>query len=175
MRAVGGKGGDGAVSFLQLWANENAGPDGADGGNGGHVIFRSSNSVNNLGHLQSLLKAGNGEKGGTKDCHGKSAAHQIVKVPLGTILKDVTGKIVGDLSTEGTMFIAARGGAGGKGNHFFASNEEQAPQVCEYGAFGEDRSYIAELRSMAHLGLVRVTDVYYKIYKFVSIIIVNSF
>lgn len=52
------------------------------------------------------------------------------------------------------MFIAARGGAGGKGNHFFASNHEQTPMICEYGAKGEDLPYITELKSMAHLGLV---------------------
>lgn len=65
------------------------------------------------------------------------------------------GKVVGDLDKEGSMFIAARGGAGGKGNHFFCSNIEQTPKVCEYGAKGEDLAYVAELRSMAHLGLVR--------------------
>lgn len=89
-----------------------------------------------------------------KDCHGKCADHMIIKVPVGTIVKNANGKIVGDLGSEGTMFIAARGGAGGKGNHFFASNIEQSPQVCEYGARGEELSYITELRSMAHLGLV---------------------
>lgn len=139
---------------MQLWANENAGPDGGDGGNGGHVVLQASNDVNNLSHVGSLLKADNGERGQSKDCHGKSAEHKIVRVPIGTIVKHITGKVVGDLNREGTMFIAARGGAGGKGNHFFASNNEQAPQICEHGANGEDVAYIIELRSMAHLGLV---------------------
>lgn len=103
----------------------------------------------------SLIKAENGEKGQKKDCHGRSAEHTIVKVPVGTIIKNAFGKIVGDLSKEGSMFVAARGGAGGKGNHFFTSNAEQAPQISEYGAAGEDLAYITELRSMAHLGLVR--------------------
>lgn len=154
IRTIGGRGGDGCISFLSLWANENAGPDGGDGGNGGHVVLQASNDVNNLGHVSSILKAQNGEKGQVKDCHGKCAEHLIVKVPVGTIVKNLNGKIVGDLDKEGIMFIAARGGAGGKGNHFFASNEEQAPQVCEYGANGEELSYVTELRSMAHLGLV---------------------
>lgn len=106
-------------------------------------------------HVPSIVKAENGERGKNKDCHGKDAEHKIVKVPVGTIVKNSAGKIVGDLAKEGTMFVAARGGAGGKGNHFFASNNEQAPQVCEHGAHGEDIAYITELRSMAHLGLVR--------------------
>lgn len=142
---------------MSLWANENAGPDGGDGGNGGHVVLQASNDVNNLAHVTSILKAQNGERGLPKDCHGKCADHLTVKVPIGTIVKSMNGKIVGDLGEEGMMFIAARGGAGGKGNHFFASNSEQAPQVCEYGAHGEELSYIAELRSMAHLGLVSNT------------------
>lgn len=139
---------------MQLWSNENAGPDGGDGGNGGHVVLQASNGVNNLAHVDSLLKAPNGEKGLSKDCAGKSAEHRIVPVPIGTIVKSNAGRIVGDLDREGTLFIAARGGAGGKGNHFFASNNEQAPQVCEYGASGEDATYVIELQSMAHLGLV---------------------
>lgn len=156
IRAIGGNGGDGCISFMSLFANENAGPDGADGGNGGHVVLQASASVNNLAHVTSILKAQNGKPGAAKDCHGSCADHLIVKVPVGTIVKSMTGKIVGDLGEEGMMFIAARGGAGGKGNSFFTSNVEQAPQICEYGARGEEMAYITELRSMAHLGLVRL-------------------
>lgn len=156
IRAIGGNGGDGCISFMSLFANENAGPDGADGGNGGHVVLQATSNVNNLGHVTSILKAQNGEAGATKNCDGRSAEHLIVQVPVGTIVKNMNGKIVGDLGDEGTMFIAARGGAGGKGNSFFTSNIEQAPQVCEYGARGEEMCYVTELRSMAHLGLVRL-------------------
>lgn len=141
---------------MSLFANENAGPDGGDGGNGGHVVLQASIDVNNLSHVTSILKAQNGKPGMTKNCEGSSADHAIVRVPVGTIVKNMRGKIVGDLGEDGTMFIAARGGAGGKGNSFFTSDVEQAPQVCEYGARGEEMAYIAELRSMAHLGLVRL-------------------
>lgn len=154
IRAVGGNGGDGAISFLSLWANEYAGPDGGDGGNGGHVVLQASTACNNLSHLTSILKATSGEKGSGTDCSGKSAEHLIVKVPIGTVIRNANGKVVGDLDKEGMMFVAARGGAGGKGNHFFTTSEQQAPNVCEYGAYGEELSYIVELRSMAHLGLV---------------------
>lgn len=153
-RTTGGRGGDGCVSFLSLWCNENAGPDGADGGNGGHVVFEASFDVNNFGHVKSIVKAEDGEKGGNKDCHGKNANHHIVKVPVGTIVKNDAGQVVGDLNRTGLMFVAARGGAGGKGNRFFTTEAEQAPKVCEFGAHGEDRAYVVELRSMAHIGLV---------------------
>uniref|UniRef100_A0A1Q3FWK5 Putative gtp-binding protein odn superfamily n=1 Tax=Culex tarsalis TaxID=7177 RepID=A0A1Q3FWK5_CULTA len=155
VRTIGGKGGDGCVSFLRLWCNENAGPDGGDGGNGGHVVLQASSDVRDLNHVTTQLSADPGDNGRNKDCHGKNAGHTVVKVPLGTIVKSGgDGKVVGDLDREGTMFVAARGGAGGKGNHFFISDLEQAPQVAEYGAQGEDKSYILELRSMAHVGFI---------------------
>lgn len=154
VRVFGGKGGDGCVSFLSVWCNENAGPDGGDGGNGGHVVFKSSYEVNNLSRLLSLIRGDEGEKGYPKNCHGKNASHNIVPVPVGTIIKNRNGKIVGDLNTEGLMFVAARGGAGGKGNRFFITDRENAPKVAEHGAMGEELAYIIELRSMAHIGLV---------------------
>lgn len=154
IRAFGGRGGDGCISFLHLWANENAGPDGGDGGNGGHVILRASTDVKDLNHITSVLKADFGERGANKDCNGKNAPHTIVNVPTGTIVKDKSGTVVADLNMDGTMFVAARGGAGGKGNHFFVSDTVQAPEISEYGAVGEEIEYTLEIRSMAHVGLV---------------------
>lgn len=125
-----------------------------DGGNGGHVVFKSTTNVNNFNHIVSLIRADEGEKGYPKNCHGKNASHNIVPVPVGTIVKNQHGKVVGDLSTDGMMFVAARGGAGGKGNRFFITEREYAPKICEHGAPGEELSYVIELRSMAHIGLV---------------------
>ncbi|KAH8355867.1 hypothetical protein KR200_010909 [Drosophila serrata] len=154
VRAIGGKGGDGCVSFLQLWCNERAGPDGGDGGHGGHVVFQASNDVRNFNHVDSVLKAEEGERGNAKDCHGKNAKHTVIKVPIGTIIRNAQGIIVGDLAQADLMFVAARGGAGGKGNRFFTTDKETSPKVCEYGPNGEDFSYILELRSMADVGLI---------------------
>lgn len=119
------------------------------------VPFQSSNDVNNFGHLKSIVRADDGANGGNKDMHGKNADHHIVKVPVGTIVKNAAGQVVGDLDRLGLMFVAARGGAGGKGNRFFCSEAEQAPKICEFGAVGEDLAYVVELRSMAAIGLVR--------------------
>ncbi|GAB0093949.1 mitochondrial ribosome-associated GTPase 2 [Sergentomyia squamirostris] len=154
VRTIGGKGGDGCISFLQLWANDKAGPDGGDGGNGGHVIFQATTSVRDLQKVPSVVRGENGENGMNKDCHGKCAEHTIVKVPLGTIFRDLAGSIVGDLGREGLMFVGARGGAGGRGNHFFISDTIQSPQVCQYGAEGESLSYLVEVQSIAHIGLL---------------------
>lgn len=154
VRTVGGKGGDGCISFLQLWVNDKAGPDGGDGGNGGHVIFEACNSVSGLSHLQPMIVADSGERGYSKDCNGKNASHTVIKVPIGTVIRDENQNIIGDLNKVGSMFIAARGGAGGKGNHFFTTDVNQSPEIAEYGADGECINYALELRSMAHFGLI---------------------
>ncbi|KAM8716492.1 hypothetical protein ACLKA7_003380 [Drosophila subpalustris] len=154
VRTVGGKGGDGCVSFLQLWCNERAGPDGGDGGNGGHIIFQASNDVRNFNHVGSVIRAPEGGIGTAMDCHGKNAKHTVVKVPIGTVVRNAKGVIVADLGSANLMFVAARGGAGGKGNRFFTTDRETSPRVCEYGPPGEDLSYTLELRSMAEVGLI---------------------
>ncbi|XP_017885438.1 mitochondrial ribosome-associated GTPase 2-like isoform X1 [Ceratina calcarata] len=154
VRVIGGKGGDGQISFLHLWSNEYAGPDGGDGGHGGHVIFQATHDVKDLAHISSVLKADDGERGESKDCFGKNAEHAIVRVPMGTIVRNAEGKIIADLNREGMMFIAARGGSGGHGNSFFKSDVQQAPRISEYGAHGEDLQYVLEISSMAHVGLI---------------------
>lgn len=154
VRVIAGKGGDGCSSFLRAFANDKAGPDGGDGGNGAHVIFQACNNTSDFKHLTSIITGTDGERGMNKDCHGKTADHKIIKVPLGTIIKNKSGQIVGDLNEKDMMFIAARGGAGGRGNKFFCTDDQQAPEICEYGAKGEDISYHLEIRSMADVGFI---------------------
>lgn len=117
--------------------------------------MEASKHENNLMKLQSILHGEHGEDGRKDNMVGKSGNHLVAKVPIGTIIRNTNGKIVGDLNVEGSLFIAARGGAGGKGNAFFKSNAEQTPKIAEQGAHGENLSYRIELKSMAHLGLVR--------------------
>lgn len=154
VRVVGGKGGDGQISFLRLWVNDRAGPDGGDGGHGGHVIFQVSPWMKDLSHIPRLVTGNHGEKGQCKDCFGKNAEHTMVEVPIGTIVRNMDGKILADLDQTGMSFIAARGGAGGHGNTFFKSDTQQSPKICEYGAKGEDLQYVLEIRSMAHIGFI---------------------
>uniref|UniRef100_A0A1A9W5C2 OBG-type G domain-containing protein n=1 Tax=Glossina brevipalpis TaxID=37001 RepID=A0A1A9W5C2_9MUSC len=154
IRTAGGKGGDGSISFLQLWCNENAGPDGGDGGNGGHIIFQATKDVRSLNHLSSNVCGDAGQNGRNKECHGKNAHYTMTKVPVGTIVRNQQGTIIGDLNKENMMFVAARGGAGGKGNRFFTTDRETAPKICEYGQEGEDLTYVLELRSIADIGLI---------------------
>ncbi|KAM7354539.1 mitochondrial ribosome-associated GTPase 2 isoform 1-T1 [Cochliomyia hominivorax] len=154
VRTVGGKGGSGRISFLQLWCKERAGPDGGDGGNGGHVILEATNDVRNFNHISTIIRGEDGESGSTKECHGKNAKHTIIKVPIGTIIRKKNGVIIGDLNREKMLFVAARGGAGGKGNRFFTTDKENSPKVCEHGAAGEDIVYLLEMRSMADIGII---------------------
>lgn len=117
-------------------------------------MLEASRHRNQLMHLNGTERAESGEDGRSQDRHGKNGKNLIVQVPLGTVIRNEFGKIVGDLKVEGDCFIAARGGAGGKGNPFFKSSTEQMPKVCEYGADGENISYTIELKSMAHIGFV---------------------
>ena len=150
----GGKGGDGRISFLSVFAVEFAGPDGGDGGHGAHVIFRASDQVRDLSHLKRRVIARYGGPGGLKNMAGKDASHLYVNVPTGTLLRNREGELVGDLDIEGACFIAARGGAGGKGNAHFKTSVRQAPEIAESGAEGEQFSYTLELRTMADVGLI---------------------
>lgn len=111
-----------------------------------------------MSHVNSIVEAENGENGASKDCFGKNANHSVIYVPEGTIIRDVDGTILADLDEVGMMYIAARGGAGGHGNAFFKSNMNQSPKVSEYGAVGESKQYVLEVRSMAHVGLVKLDN-----------------
>lgn len=152
--AVGGKGGDGLISFLRLYRNPFGGPSGGDGGNGGHVIFQACSTVKSLEEIPPVLRGGHGIDGRSKHQHGADGQHLILRVPIGTLVKEEDGEILCDLNQQDAKYIAARGGAGGHGNHFFLSNENRHPDIAEKGAAGETRKLDLELKIMAHIGLV---------------------
>lgn len=150
----GGDGGDGSISLLSLYANEFAGPDGGDGGSGGHVVLEARGGYRDLGHLRARLAAARGVAGRKMKRHGKDAPHLVVPVPVGTVLRNPDGSLVADLARDGVSFIAARGGAGGKGNAHFKTAVRRTPQVAEVGGEGERFDYTVELRTMADIGLI---------------------
>ncbi|KAK7114355.1 mitochondrial ribosome-associated GTPase 2-like [Littorina saxatilis] len=150
----GGNGGNGCMSFSSEPCKEWAGPDGGNGGNGGHVIFEASTNSKSLAHLKPVVKAEDGIRGRTKICHGKNAEHLYIEVPVGTIIKTEGGTDIGSIEKHGDVCVVARGGAGGKGNHFFLSNENRAPAKGELGAKGQELRVKVELRTMAHAGLI---------------------
>lgn len=106
--------------------------------------------------LGTLLRGRGGVSGKGKHCHGKCADHLYIKVPLGTLIKSENNEMLADLTHPGDMYLAARGGAGGKGNAYFLSNENRAPRTYELGAAGEEAVLIAELNIIANFGLVNM-------------------
>lgn len=161
-----GDGANGCISFLHLFANEFAGPDGGDGGCGGHIVLVADKQIKSLSRIASSYKGNPGGRAEGKDLFGRNAEHVYVKVPVGTNVKralpkghhDITTwenrEILADLDADGSMFIAARGGAGGKGNHFFLSNTNRHPRIAQAGAKGEQNIYDLEMKLYAHVGLI---------------------
>lgn len=152
-----GHGGRGCVSFRREKYIPRGGPNGGDGGRGGDVIFVADSQLSTLLDLryQQQYIAQDGEHGMGRDKHGKDAADLIVRVPVGTVLKDFeTGDILYDLAHDGERFIAAKGGIGGKGNAFFKSATHQAPKFAQPGMPGEERWLKLELKLLADVGLL---------------------
>ncbi|XP_043844322.1 mitochondrial ribosome-associated GTPase 2 isoform X2 [Dromiciops gliroides] len=140
---TGGNGGNGMSCFHSEPRKEYGGPDGGDGGDGGHVILK----------VLSVYRGFDGEPGGSKNCYGRNGDCLYIRVPLGTLVKE-ENEIVADLSQPGDEYIAALGGAGGKGNRFFLTNDNRAPITCTPGQRGQERVLYLELKTMAHAGMV---------------------
>ncbi|MGL4345099.1 MAG: GTPase ObgE [Cellulosilyticaceae bacterium] len=157
-----GKGGDGHVSFRREKYVPNGGPDGGDGGRGGHVIFEVDPGMNTLMKFRHNrhYKADNGDNGSKKRCHGKDGSDMIIKVPQGTIIREAeSGQIIADLHQIGEKQIIFRGGRGGKGNQHFATPTRQAPQYAEKGQSAKEYWVILELKMIADVGLVGYPNV----------------
>jgi GTP-binding protein len=152
-----GDGGKGSVSFRREKYVPRGGPDGGDGGRGGHIIFRSTKELNTL--LDFRYKrdylAERGKNGQKKKMHGRDGQDLIIRVPVGTTIKDGdTGEIVADLDSEGREAVVARGGRGGLGNSHFATPTRQVPRFAQPGEQGEERDLVLELKLIADAGLI---------------------
>ncbi len=151
-----GNGGAGCTSFRREKYIPKGGPDGGDGGRGGHVEFVASGRKNTLQelYLRKRLIAKNGQPGMGSDCHGKNGEDIIMEVPIGTMVRDEDGYLLADLSVEGESYILARGGEGGLGNARFATSTNRAPRYSQSGTEGEQGIRFLELKLMADVGLV---------------------
>ncbi|XP_029973772.1 mitochondrial ribosome-associated GTPase 2 [Salarias fasciatus] len=153
VKLVAGSGGKGACSFHSEPRKEWGGPDGGNGGDGGSVIIKADRLVKSLAQVVPVYKGEDGQSGSSKNCYGRNGNPTYIRVPLGTVVKE-QGKTIVDLEKHGQEYVAAFGGAGGKGNRFFLSNENRAPMTATPGGAGEERVLQLELRTMAHAGLV---------------------
>jgi GTP-binding protein len=152
-----GKGGAGSAHLRREKFIPKGGPDGGDGGRGGHIIIRGNKQLWTLLHLKyrKHVIAENGEGGGSALCSGKQGNDEILEVPLGTIAKDAeTGEFICEINEDGQEFILAKGGRGGLGNHHFKSATFQTPRFAQPGEEGVNEWKILELKVLADVGLV---------------------
>lgn len=152
-----GDGGRGCVSFRREKYVPRGGPNGGDGGRGGHIIFKVTKELNTLLDLKypREYKAERGEHGKGSNKHGSNGEDMIIHVPVGTLIKDeTTGEILADLDVEDSEFIAVYGGRGGLGNAHFATSTRQAPRFAQPGEKGEEKWLVLELKLLADVGLI---------------------
>ena len=157
-----GKGGDGHVSFRREKYVPNGGPDGGDGGHGGSVIFEVDEGMNTLANYRHVhnYKAENGEDGSKKNCRGKNGQDIILKVPEGTVVKELeSGKVITDMSGDNRRYVLLTGGRGGKGNQHYATSTMQAPKYAQPGQPAKELELLLELKVIADVGLVGFPNV----------------
>jgi len=155
--AKSGKGGSGSVHLHREKYIAKGGPDGGDGGRGGHIILEGDKQLWTLFHLKykQHFKAGHGASGGKQESTGKDGEDVIIKVPLGTIVKNIeTDEIVFEISEEGEQKILLEGGKGGRGNSHFKSATNQTPRYAQPGVPSQEESFRLELKLLADVGLV---------------------
>jgi GTP-binding protein len=157
IRVIAGDGGRGCVSFRREKFVPRGGPSGGNGGGGGDVIAVADPQLTTLLDLryQKLYKAGRGQHGMGSDCHGHRGDDRVIKVPVGTMIRDgATGELIGDLQAAGERVTVARGGRGGKGNAHFVSSTNRSPRFAQPGEPGEERELDIELRLLADVGII---------------------
>lgn len=162
IKLIAGKGGDGCTSFRREKFVPLGGPNGGNGGKGADIIFQVEKGLKTLVDLKykKIIKGSKGVNGKGSNKHGANAEDVIVKVPEGTTLIDnETGLVICDLVRDGDCFTVCHGGRGGRGNKAFATQEEPAPKMSEYGEPGEERVVKCELKVLADVGLVGMPSV----------------
>ena len=157
-----GKGGDGSVAFRREKYEPSGGPAGGDGGDGGSIIIVADKDIKTLMDYsyKSIYKAENGGDGRNKKQFGKKGEDLILKVPVGTLIKDYdTDTVIYDVKHDKEEFVICKGGKGGKGNVHFKSSIRQAPRFAEPGEKGEEKTIKLELKLLADVGLIGLPNV----------------
>lgn len=162
VKVIAGKGGDGCTSFRREKYIPMGGPDGGSGGRGANIIFKVDKSLKTLIDLRykKIIKGDKGNNGKGSNRNGANAEDIIIKVPAGTTIIDTdTNLVIADLIHDDEEFIVAHGGRGGRGNKAFATMQDKAPKMSEYGEPGEERIIKCELKVLADVGLVGLPSV----------------
>ena len=162
LTAKAGNGGNGCVSFHREKFVQNGGPDGGDGGRGGDVVLLADSNMHTLldFRFHSKYEAQNGQDGASSRRIGKNGENLIIKVPVGTVVRDKkTGTVCADMYEKGRQKVLLRGGRGGWGNMHFATPTRQAPNFAKPGIKTEKHEFVLELKSIADVGLVGYPNV----------------
>ena len=157
IEAIAGDGGNGSASFRREKFIPRGGPDGGDGGRGGSVFAVADRNLNTLIDFRytRVFRAERGQNGGSKDCYGRSGADITLRMPVGTLIRDMeSGELIADLDQDGKQVLLAQGGQGGLGNLHFKSSVNRAPRQRTMGGEGEKRMLRLELRVLADVGLL---------------------
>lgn len=157
IKVISGHGGNGVVAWRREKFVDKGGPAGGDGGRGGDIYLVADEGLSTLLDFKykSVFKAQSGENGRIKNQYGKGGADLKIKVPAGTVVRDLkTDKIIADLIHDGQEVIIAKGGRGGRGNAKFCTPQKRAPQYCEPGEPGIERELALELKLIADVGLL---------------------
>lgn len=157
-----GDGGNGAVAWRREKYEPTGGPAGGDGGDGGSIIIKATRNLSTLDDFKykTKYKAENGEPGGKSKKFGKKGENLILKVPVGTILREAeTNTIIKDFKIDNEEFVIAKGGKGGRGNVHFKNSIRQAPRFAENGKKGQEIDLVMELKVLADVGLVGLPNV----------------
>jgi GTP-binding protein len=157
IKVKAGDGGRGCVSFRREKFVPRGGPNGGDGGAGGDIVVEADGQLTTLLDLsyQKQYRAGRGEHGKGKEQYGKRGEDRIIKVPVGTFIRDAnTGAILGDLTETGQRAIVAAGGKGGLGNAHFVSSTNRSPRNATPGSPGEEKELQLELKLLADVGII---------------------
>ncbi len=152
-----GKGGAGSAHLHRDNLTMKGGPDGGDGGRGGHIILHANSNIWTLIHLKYArhVFAGNGGGGGSSRSYGKDGEDKIIDVPIGTVAHDAeTGEFLCELSEHGQEIILLKGGRGGLGNWHFRSATRQTPRFAQPGEDKQEKAVVLELKVLADVGLV---------------------
>lgn len=157
-----GNGGNGAVAWRREKFEPSGGPAGGDGGNGGSIILKTSEEIHTLMDFRykRIYKGNNGGNGGQKKQFGANGEDIILKVPVGTLVKDsLTDSVIVDLKKLDQEFVIAKGGKGGKGNARYTTPTRRAPNFAQPGRVGESREIVLELKLLADVGLIGFPNV----------------
>ncbi|MCY4597280.1 MAG: GTPase ObgE [Bryobacterales bacterium] len=157
IKVKAGKGGDGCVAFRREKFVPRGGPAGGDGGDGGHVVLRSTSRLSTLTHFrfQPEQKAEKGRQGEGSNCTGRTGRDLVLDVPAGTLVYDAeTGELLHDFNAPDMEFCVAQGGQGGRGNAHFKSSTNRAPRFAEDGTEGQSMTLNLRLKLLADVGLV---------------------